>query len=161
MIETVAIGVLCVLVLLTFGTLFPIIPSGILASITVLAYWNHTGYAEPSILTVVSLVLLGLFVTVTDFASGAVAGKLGGASNISVVVGSVFGFILLFVIGPVGFIAGIAISVFTVSVYKEDKETKEALKTSIYTVIGVLASKVVQFLLMAILATSFGFFVVY
>jgi uncharacterized protein YqgC (DUF456 family) len=159
MMETLAIVTVAVLVILTIATLFPFVPSGILASATVIAYWWQTGYTEPNILIVFSLVILGVTVTVTDFASGAVAGKLGGASNISVVIGSIIGIVLLFITGPIGFLAGIAISVFLFSVYHEDDEIDIALRKSLYTVIGVLASKVVQFLLLSIITISFAFFI--
>lgn len=159
MIETLGIVAIAVLVVLTIGTLFPLVPSGVLAAGTVVAYWWQTGYTEPNILVVVSLAVLGLTVTVTDFASGAVAGKLGGASNLSVIIGSIIGIILLIFIGPIGFLVGIALSVFCFSVYKENDDVEIALKKSFYTVIGVLASKVVQFILMAVITLSFGFFV--
>lgn len=159
MIETLSIIAVAVLAVLTVGTLFPLIPSGVLAAGTVLAYWWQTGYTSPNVLVVISLAVLGLTVTVTDFASGAVAGKLGGASNMSVGVGSIIGMILLFVVGPIGFLLGVAGSVFAFSLYGEDDDVRAALKKSIYTVIGVLASKIVQFLMMALITVSFGFFV--
>lgn len=159
MIETLGIVAISVLIILTFATLLPFIPTGILASITVLVYWWQTGYSEPNVIIVFSLVILGITVTITDFASGAVAGKIGGASNISVLVGTLIGTVLLFIVGPIGFLLGIALSVFIFSVYHEEDEVKIALKKSLYTVVGVLASKVVQILLLSIITISFGFFV--
>lgn len=160
MIESLALVAVGVLLLLTVGSLFPFVPSGILSAVTVLVYWWQTGYSEPSILIVISLVLLGLTVTVTDFASGAVAGKLGGASNVSVLVGTIVGFVLLFVIGPIGFVLGIGIVVFLFSVYQEKDTLEVAVKKSAYTVVGVLSSKVVQVLLLLTLTGVFAFFTV-
>lgn len=159
MIETLGIVAVAILVILTFATFLPFVPTGILSSLTVLGYWWQTGYSEPNILIVVSLVLLGLTVTITDFASGAVAGKIGGASNASVLVGSIVGVILLFIVGPLGFLGGIALSVFLFSVYYEDDDTKTAVRKSFYTVVGVLASKVVQVILLLLITVTFGFFV--
>lgn len=157
--EPILIITISVLILLTIGSLFPFIPSGVLSSLTVLIYWWQTGYTSPNVLVVVSLVILGLIVTVTDFASGAIAGKIGGASDISVILGSVLGIILLFILGPIGFILGIASTVFLFSIYEDNDGIKIATKKSIYTVIGVLASKIVQFLLLSVLTLTFAFFV--
>lgn len=159
MIEIWAILAITTLVVLTIGTLFPFIPSGLFASLTVIAYWWHTGYKEPHTLVVISLVIIGFTVTLTDFASGAVAGKMGGASNISVIVGSFVGIILLFIIGPIGFLIGIGISVFLFSIYQQKDDLETALKKSLYAVIGVLASKLVQFILLSVLTLSFAFFI--
>jgi uncharacterized protein YqgC (DUF456 family) len=158
MIELSLIIAISILVLLTIGSFFPFVPSGILSSLTVLVYWWQTGYASPNAIIVASLVILGLIVTVTDFASGAIAGKIGGASDISVILGSVSGVILLFVLGPIGFIIGIASTVFLFSIYQDNDDVKIATKKSIYTVIGVLASKLVQLLLLSVLTLTFTFF---
>jgi hypothetical protein len=160
MIESLALIAVSVLLLLTVGSFLPFVPSGILSVVTVLVYWWQTGYSEPSILIVISLVLLGLTVTVTDFASGAVAGKLGGASNVSVLIGTIVGFVLLFIIGPIGFVLGIGVVVFLFSIYQENDTLGVAVKKSTYTVVGVLASKVVQVLLLLTLTGVFAFFTI-
>jgi len=158
MVEVLSLVAIVSLIVLTIGSLFPFVPSGILSAVTVIIYWWQTGYSEPGSFIVVSLVLLGLTVTVTDFVSGAVAGKLGGASNISVLFGTLVGFILLFILGPIGFVFGIGGVVFLSSIRKEDETIVDACRKSAYTVVGVLASKVVQFLLLFILTGVFAFF---
>lgn len=160
MTEIIAISVVIILLLLTVSSLFPLIPSGLSSCIIVLLYWGYTGYTEPSLLILISLIFLGLSVEILDFASGAIAGKIGGASNKSVFLGSILGIILTFIISPIGFVIGIAFVVFVYSYYKNKDSRKKALKKSLYTVIGVLASKGVQFSILLILTITFGFFVI-
>lgn len=159
MIESVKIVAVAVLVILTLSTLIPFVPSGILACLTVSGYWWLTGFSEPNILVVVSLSLVGIIATVTDFVSGALSGKIAGSSNVSVLIGTLIGTILLFAVGPVGFLLGIALSVFLFSLYRENDDIKTALKKSSYTALGVLASKLIQFLLLSIITLSFTFFI--
>lgn len=151
----IAISVLIVLVISSF---MPIVPSGLLSSSTVIIFWWYTGYTEINILIVISLVFLGLLVEITDFASGIIAGKLSGSSNIAVIFGTIFGFILIFVIGPIGFVIGISSIVFIHSLYVEEDEVNIASKKSLYTVIGVLASNIIQFMMLSILVVTFTVF---
>lgn len=161
MIDIISVSAIIILLILVICSLFPLVPSGILSSLTVIIYWWYSGYSEPSVLVVVSLVILGILVEITDFMSGIIAGKLGGASSLPVMIGTVIGLILMFVIGPIGFILGISCTVFIYSYYNEEDTKKEALKKSGYTVVGVLASNVVQIIMLLVLTATFGFFVIY
>lgn len=161
MIDIISLSVILILLALVFCSLFPLIPSGLLSSLTVIIYWWYSGYSEPGLLVVISLVILGILVEVTDFMSGIVAGKLGGASSLPVLVGTVIGLILMFIVGPIGFILGISCTVFIYSYYKQEDTKKVALKKSGYTVIGVLASNIVQIIMLLVLTGTFGFFVIY
>lgn len=159
MAEIVTILVLLILGILSICSVLPFIPSGLISSITVLLYWRYTGYTEPGLIVLITLVILGLSVEILDFASGAIAGKIGGASNRSVIIGSIIGIILTFLISPIGFIIGIGSVVFFYSYYKSNDSKEVAFKKSLYTVIGVLASKGVQVSILVMLTITFGVFV--
>lgn len=158
--EIITYTTIAILLVLVFSSFMPIVPSGLISSATVLTYWWYTGYSEINILVVISLVLLGLLVEITDFASGIIAGKLSGSSNTAVISGTILGFILIFVIGPIGFVLGISLVVFIHSLYIKEDELKKASKKSLYTVIGVLASNIVQFIMLLILAVTFSVFTI-
>lgn len=128
------------------GSVLPVVPGGLLSAAGVLVYWRSTGYAEPSALLVAALVGVGLLATLVDYAGGAVAARAGGASLLTTGVAVVVGLVLLVVAGPVGFLVGLAATVFAVE-FAQHADAEAGLRVAVYTTVGVLASTVVQVLL--------------
>ena len=128
------------------GSILPLVPGGLLSVAGVLVYWWSTGYAEPSVLLVAALVAVGLLATLVDYAGGAIAARAGGASLVTTAVAVLVGLVLLVVAGPVGFVLGLAATVFVVE-FAQHADAEAGLRVAVYATIGVLASTVVQVLL--------------
>lgn len=139
----IAIGLLLAGVI---GSVTPMVPAGLLSIAGILVYWWSTGYTEPGTLFLVTFVLVGVLVLVADYASGIVAARAGGATTRNSLLGAVVGFVLLFVLGPLGLVIGLAGTVFVLELY-QGKETDESAKTAGYALVGALGSGVVQFIL--------------
>jgi hypothetical protein len=128
------------------GSVLPLIPGGLLSVGGVLVYWWATGYAEPPVLLVAALVAVGLAATLVDYAGGAIAARAGGASLVTTAVAVLVGLILLLVAGPIGFVVGLAATVFVVE-FAQHADAEAGLRVALYATVGVLASTVVQVLL--------------
>lgn len=128
------------------GSVLPLVPGGLLSVAGVLVSWWATGYAEPSLPLVAALVAVGLLATLVDYAGGAIAARAGGASLTTTAVAVLVGLVLLFVAGPIGFLVGLAATVFAVE-FAQHADTEESARVALYATVGVLASTVVQVLL--------------
>ena len=128
------------------GSVLPLVPGGGLSVVGVLGYWWSTGYAEPSALLVAVLVGVGILTMVVDYFGGAIAARAGGASALTTAVAVLVGLVLLFVAGPVGFILGIAATVFAVE-FAQHADAEAGLRVALWATVGVLASTVVQVVL--------------
>lgn len=134
----VAVGVL--------GAVLPLLPGGLLSAAGVLLYWHSTGYAEPSVVLVAALVAVGLLTTFVDYFAGAIAARAGGASVLTTAAAVLVGLVLLFVAGPLGFILGLAATVFAVE-FAQHADAEAGFRVALYSTVGVLASTVVQVIL--------------
>jgi len=128
------------------GSVLPLVPGGLLSIAGVAVYWWSTGYAEPSVFLVAALVAVGVLATVVDYVGGAIAARAGGASVLTTGVAVVVGLVLLLVAGPIGFLVGLAATVFAVE-FLRNADAEAGLRVALYTTVGVLASTVVQVLL--------------
>jgi len=128
------------------GSVLPLVPGGGLSVVGVLGYWWSTGYAEPSTVLVVVLVGIGLLTMAVDYFGGAIAARAGGASALTTAAAVLVGLVLLFVAGPVGFVLGIAATVFAVE-FAQHADAEAGLRVALYATVGVLASTVVQAIL--------------
>ncbi|MDQ2055046.1 MULTISPECIES: DUF456 domain-containing protein [Halobellus] len=131
----VALGVL--------GAVLPLVPGGLLSVVGVLVYWWSTGYAEPSVLLVAVLVGVGLLTMLVDYFGGAIAARAGGASALTTAAAVLVGLVLLVVAGPIGFVLGLAATVFAVE-FAQHADAEAGLRVALYSTVGVLASTVVQ-----------------
>jgi uncharacterized protein YqgC (DUF456 family) len=123
------------------GSLVPQVPGAPVSLAGVYVYWYATG--EPGAVLLVTLTLVGVLTWVVDFAGGAVAARVGGASTATAVLAGVVGLLLFFLTGPLGIVLGVALTVFIVEFYRQDDARKGA-KAALVTTAGMLASGVVQ-----------------
>ncbi|WP_435184573.1 DUF456 family protein [Halobellus sp. EA9] len=128
------------------GAALPLLPGGALSVAAVALYWWSTGYADPSLPVVVALVAVGLLTMAVDYFGGAIAARAGGASLATTAAAVVVGVVLLFVAGPVGFVFGLAATVFAVE-FAQHADAEAGLRVALYSTVGVLASTVAQVLL--------------
>lgn len=126
------------------GSLVPQVPGAPISVAGVYCYWFATG--EPGTLVLAGLTLVGLLTWVIDFAGGAVAARVGGASTKTAVLAGVVGLVLFFLTGPLGIIIGVALTVFLVEFYRQ-QDARKGLKAALVTTAGMLASGVAQALL--------------
>jgi len=136
------------------GSVLPLIPGGLLSVAGVLVYWWATGYAEPSVLLVAALVTVGLLATLVDYAGGAIAARAGGASPVTTAVAVLVGLVLLLVAGPIGFLVGLAATVFAVE-FVQHADAEAGFRVALYATVGVLASTAVQVLLTGSVLVAF------
>lgn len=137
-----------VLVILIVGIIASVtpIPGGLVSLVGVLLYWWSTGYSEPSLLVFSFLVIICILTVFVDFFSGFVSAKVGGASNRSIAFSAIFGLVGLLSLGPIGMISFLSISIFALEYYRT-RNSRESLKASIYSLIGIFSSAIIQALL--------------
>ncbi len=154
MIDTVILLAFGLLVLGVVGSVVPLLPGAPTSLAGVYLYWWHSGYAEPGVLALIGLTVLGLTAMTFDYLGGAVAAKASGASwKVSALAGLV-GFALLFVLGPLGIFLGVAGTVFAFE-YRKHEDVDQSAWAAVYTTIGILASAVMQVLLTASMLVAF------
>lgn len=147
---------LALLVLGVVGTVAPLVPGAVLSVAGVVLYWWSTGFSDPSLPVFLALLLVGVATIIIDYAGGAMAAKAAGASTLTTGIAVVVGFVLLFVTGPVGFLVGIAVTVF-VAEFVRNQNAEQSGKAALYATVGVLASTAAQILLTASMLVAFVF----
>lgn len=128
------------------ASLLPGVPAPLLSLAGVVLYWWSTGYAEPGAVALVALVGVGLLALAADWLGGAVAARVGGASNRTAILAGLAGLLLLPVAGPVGIVAGSAGTVFVLE-YLKGRDAGTSARAAGAYVLGAFASAAVQFLL--------------
>ncbi|MDZ7687549.1 MAG: DUF456 domain-containing protein [Halobacteriales archaeon] len=157
MVEVILAVTVALLVLGVVASLVPMVPGAVFTLIGLLFYWWQTG--EPGTFALVVLVLLALTAIVLDYVAGAVSARAGGASWRTTALATVAGIVFAFVLGPVGFVLGIAGVVF-VAEFARHGNYEKSRKAAVYTTVGVLASTFVRFLLNLVVLVLFVFLVV-
>jgi uncharacterized protein YqgC (DUF456 family) len=128
------------------GSVLPQVPGAVFSIAGVLAYWVGTGYAEPTTLVLVALLVVGLLTLVTDWVAGAVAAKVGGASTTTALIAGIVGFALFLITGPLGILLGVAGTVFVLELWRQEDAVAGG-KAALVTTAGMLGSTVVQVVL--------------
>lgn len=131
----------------------PGVPAGVLTVAGVGVYWWLVG-PDGAALALLGVAALGLLAVVADVVAGAVAGRAGGASWTTLAVAGLVGVALLFVVGPLGILLGVAATVFAVE-YHRHGDVERGLRTAAYAAVGVLGSAAVQALLTTMALLSF------
>jgi len=143
-----------IMVLGVVGSVTPMMPGALFSVAGILVYWHGTGYTQPSIWFLLFFVLTGLFAVAMDYLAGVVAGKAGGASTKTSIMAGIAGFLLFFVLGPLGILVGVAGTVF-VREYLRTGEERKSFKAGFYSGVGVLGSAVIQVVVTVTLLLSF------
>lgn len=125
------------------GSVVPLVPGALVSLVGVYGYWWSTGYAEPGPAFLVGVTVLAVAGVVADLLAGAVAARVGGASTRTAALAAVASLVLLVFLGPLGILVGVAGTVFAAEYHRTD-DADVALRSSLYTTVGMLASTVVQ-----------------
>lgn len=129
------------------ASVIPVAPAPLLSLSGVILYWWSTGYAKPGAILLVALAVVCLLALVSDLFGDVVTARLGGASTRTAVAAGIVGFALLFVAGPLGVLAGSAVTVFVLE-YRRHRDASEGVKATAVYVLGFFASALVQALLL-------------
>lgn len=130
----------------------PLLPGGLLSLSGVWLYWWQVG--RPGPLALAALSGLCLVALVADWAGGAVAAGLGGASRRTVLLAVVVGVAATLLAGPVGLLVGVAGTVFAVEFHRNG-DVEASSRTALYATAGVLGSALVQALVLAMVLVGF------
>lgn len=124
----------------------PAVPGGLLSLAAVWGYWWASGWGDPGAWFVAAATLVALTALAVDLSAAAISAKAGGASTTTAVLGAVMGAVLFVVASPVGGLLGVLGTVFALEVYR-GASVRDGGRTALVTVVGLLASTVVQALL--------------
>lgn len=130
------------------------VPGALLSIAGILVYWHGTGYTRPGSLFLAAFIFTGLFAVATDYLSGVVAAKMGGASSKTSIAAGIVGLLMFFLLGPLGILIGVAGTVFLRELLRTD-DARGSAKAAVYSSIGVLGSSVVQFVITVSLLAAF------
>lgn len=130
----------------------PLVPGGLLSLAGVVSYWYLTG--DLSTAALAGLGGLCVAIVLFDWLGSAVAAHASGAAAGTAVLAAVAAAVLLFLVGPVGAVLGVATVVFLAE-YRRHGDTRRGLRTAAFTTVGMLASTAVQFVLTATVLVSF------
>lgn len=142
------------MVLGVVGSFAPMLPGGLLSVLGILVYWYGNGYTRPGEMFLAGFILVGLLGTAADYLSGVIAAKVGGASTRTGAIAGLIGFLLFFVLGPIGILIGVSGAVL-IREYLRTGEADRSLKAALYSSIGVLGSSLVQFVITVGLLLTF------
>ena len=148
MVEALTLVAVGLLVLGVVGSVVPALPGALLSIAGVLLSWWSSGYADPSTPVLAGFLVVGLLAAAVDYLGGAAAAGAGGASRWTVVAAGVVGFLLFFLVGPLGVILGVAGTVFALELRRHG-DVRKGGTAAVYAVVGVLGSALVQLLLTA------------
>lgn len=155
MVEVVTTVAVLLLVLAVVGSALPAVPGPALSVVGVLLYWWGSGFTEPGTALLVALLALALLALVADWTASAVSARLGGASLRTTIAAGLAGVVFLFVLGPLGAIAGVVATVFLLEFHRH-RDAHRGARTAAVVVLGMLGSTVVQVLLTTTVLVAFA-----
>lgn len=158
MVELVLVVAVVLLVAGVIGSVVPLVPSGV---VSLAGVWTYVVFGSEPLgpFLVASLTLLALAAIVFDQLAGPIAAKASGVSTEVMIASTIGGLVMLLVLGPIGILVGVVGTVFLLEL-KNGSGTETAIKRSLYTAVGVLASSVMQVLMTLSILGVFVVFVV-
>jgi hypothetical protein len=154
--DTLALAAVALCVVGVIGSIVPGVP-GALASLAGLGvYWWATGDPGPLVLAVLAATCL--IALAADLLAGPLAAKVGGAETRTSLLAGVVGVALLFVLGPVGVVVGIAGTVLALE-FNRHGDLERAGRAAVATTVGALGSVLVQLLATLAVLVAVGWFV--
>jgi uncharacterized protein YqgC (DUF456 family) len=138
------------------GSVVPVVPGAGLSLVGIYLYWWSSTYAVPDLAVLIAFTFVGLTAMAADQFGGALAAGAGGASMKTTALASVVSIPLLFVVGPVGLVLGIAGTVFVAEFYRTQSAGR-GIRAAAFAAAGVLGSAVVQLVVTLSLLVGFLF----
>lgn len=153
-VEAIWLVALSLLLVGVLGSVVPGLPGPALSLAGVLAYWWATGYTSPGTLALVGLIALGLLGLAADWFAAPLGAKAGGASTRTTAVAGVVGFALLFVLGPLGVVVGVAGTVFLLEL-RASGDPSGSLRAAGTATVAVLGSAFAQLVVTGTMLVGF------
>ncbi|KYH27027.1 hypothetical protein HAPAU_09160 [Halalkalicoccus paucihalophilus] len=154
MVDLVLALAVALLVCGVLGSFVPLVPGALLSLVGIYYYWWQSGFAEPGVLFLVGATLLGLLTLAFDFLSSVISSTASGASLKTAAIAGAVGFVLLFLTGPIGMLAGVVIVTFALE-FERSGDLERSGRTALYTTLGMLASTAMQVVLTGALLVGF------
>ena len=145
MVELVLVAAVGLLIGGLIGSVVPFVPAGL---VSLAGVWSYVVFGSQPVgpLAVASLTLAGLAAVVFEHFAGPIAARASGASTEVTVASAVGGALMLLVLGPIGIVVG-AVGTVLLLELRRGTDPPQAVRRSLYTAVGVLASTVLQILL--------------
>jgi len=145
MVELMLVAAVGLLIGGIIGSVVPFVPAGL---VSLAGVWSYVVFGSQPVgpLAVVSLTLAGLAAVVFEHFAGPIAARASGASTEVTIASAVGGALMLFVLGPIGIVVGAVGTVLLLELWR-GTDPRQAVRRSLYTAAGVLASTVLQILL--------------
>ncbi|MDL5362933.1 DUF456 domain-containing protein [Halalkalicoccus sp. NIPERK01] len=154
MVEIALAVAVALLVCGVLASFVPLVPGALLSIAGIYYYWWQSGFSDPGTLFVAGATLLAIVTLAFDLLSSVISSAAGGASLKTAAVAGAVGFVLLFLAGPVGTIAGVVIATFALE-FERSGDLEGSVRTAIYTTLGMLASTAMQVVLTGVLLVGF------
>ncbi|MFC7136826.1 DUF456 domain-containing protein [Halobaculum litoreum] len=160
MVDLVTVLALALLVGAVVGSVVPLVPAGPLSVAGVLLYYFLAPASAPSLWVgwLVVFVVVGLLAFAIEHLGGPLASRAGGAETSTMVVAGLASLALFFVVGPLGIVIG-TVAVVLAAELRAGKEPRRAVRAAAFTVAGLLASTVAQFVITGSILAGFVLFV--
>ena len=147
--------VVALLVAGVLASIVPVVPGSLFSLLGLVVYAIGVGLDDLGAFWFLLLLLFVLIGVVFDVVASVVSSRMGGASTRTALLGIAVGVLLIFTpLGPLGLVVGLAGTVFVVQ-YRRTEDVEGSLRAAVYATVGILASKVVQILLNAIVLVVF------
>ncbi|MFC7098655.1 DUF456 domain-containing protein [Halobaculum marinum] len=156
MVDLVTVLALVLLVGAVAGSVVPLVPAGPLSVAGVLVYFLFAPPSAPSLGVgwLVAFALVGTVAFGVEHLGGPLASRAGGAETSTMVFAGVASLVLFFVVGPLGIVLG-TVAVVLGAELRAGKAPRPAVRAAAYTVVGMLASSVAQFVLTLSILVAF------
>lgn len=158
MIDAVVAVALVLLVAGVVASVVPGVPAGLLSLAGVYVQFFFEGMG---LWLLLSFTVVGVLAVVVDLFGGAIAGRARGASKGTTLLAAVAGLLLFFVLGPIGVLLGMFATVFVLEIRRDDREFEQAWDNAVWATLGMLASGVAVFLLVASMLGGYVVFVLW
>lgn len=154
MVEFVVVAAIGLMLAGIVGSFVPMVPSGLLslAGLTVYVVFG----AEPAFggILLAVFALLGILAALLEYFAGAITARACGASTRTMLYAAVASVVLFLFTGPAGILLGILGVVF-LSELNDGVDPAVASQRAVYTLVGVLGSSVIEFLLTLTILVGF------
>lgn len=154
MIDLYLAAALLLMLLGIIGSLLPSLPGPLFSILGVLVYWWSTGYTEPENIVPIILILTGVLAFALDMIASYLGTDKSGASKETAIAAGFASALLFLVTGPLGIIIGTAGVVFLREAGR-GRNRDEAMKSALYTTLGMLASTVSKVILTSLMLLLF------
>lgn len=128
------------------GSIAPRVPGAAFSLLGVYLYWWSVDFAEPALVTVGLLTLVGVLALAGRLFGTVVAARIGGASTVTATIAGIVGFIGFLSLGTTGLLLGTVLTVFVLE-YLRRRNVKTSAVAAIAVVLGTFASRTIQVLL--------------